>query len=149
MWATQGSGISEQPINKQVIDHLSDGQSDPNRTDNRRTIKAEHDSSSFLSAISPRTSLSNALLYLSLVSLPSSLPPSLPPALRPLLMNSPCSAPWPMDKFLVCSPPQGQSLVRKPIELWSNTLLDSSAASLPLPLSLLLSLSPSLHPSSH
>lgn len=80
MWATQGSGISEQPINKQVIDHLSDGQSDPNRTDNRRTIKAEHDSSSFLSAISPRTSLSNALLYLSLVSLPSSLPPSCSPS---------------------------------------------------------------------
>lgn len=125
MWARQGLGISEQPINKQVIHHLSDRQSDPNRRDNRRTIKAEYDSSSFLSAISARTSLSNALLYLSLASFL----PSLPPSLRPLLMNSPCSAPWPMDKFLVCSPPQGQSLVRKPIELWSNSLLDASAAS--------------------
>lgn len=56
-------------------------------------------------------------------------------------MNSPCSVPWPMDKFLVCSNPQGQSLVRKPIELWSNSLLDPSAASLPR-----LSLHPSIPP---
>lgn len=72
VWARQGSGISEQPINTQVIDHLSDRQSDPNWTDNRRTIKAERDSSSFLSSISPRTSLSNALFYLSVASLPPS-----------------------------------------------------------------------------
>lgn len=53
MWAkAERGGISEQPINKQVIDHLWDRQSDPNPTDNRRTIKAEDDSSSFLSSIS-------------------------------------------------------------------------------------------------
>ncbi len=54
---------------------------------------------------------------------PPTLPSSLPPSLCPLFMNSPCLAQRPMEKFLVCSLSQGQSLVRKPIELWSNSSL--------------------------
>ena len=73
-----------------------------------------------LSFLCLRTSLSSALLYL---PHPLSHPPSLPPSLCPLFMNSPCLARRPMEKFLVCSLSQGQSLVRKPIELWSNSSL--------------------------
>lgn len=60
--------------------------------------------------------LSHVLLYLC-----HPLFPSLRLLLCPLFMNSPCLARRPTEKFLVCSLSQGQSLVRKPIELWSNS----------------------------
>lgn len=61
-------------------------------------------------------SLSHVLLYLSHPPFPSR-----HLLLCPLFMNSPCLARRPTEKFLVCSLSQGQSLVRKPIELWSNS----------------------------
>lgn len=139
------SDSSDKQTNKQFIDHvslLSVRQTVcPKQSDKRRTTLVEHDSfpplalSLSLFLLIPTASLSNTLLYL---------PHFFPSSLCPLFMNSPCLARQPMEKFLVCSLSQGQSLVRKPIELWSNSwLLPGSALSASLFLCIPLSLRPS------
>lgn len=120
-----GLRSSDKLTNKPVIDHVpllwvtqTSKRATQAKSDKKRTIKAKHDSSSspYCPPPSLSLSLSHALLYLSHPPFPS-----LRLLLCPLFMNSPCLARRPTEKFLVCSLSQGQSLVRKPIELWSNS----------------------------